>query len=116
MGTDENKLVKRKKSIFIKIKTFLFNLFEHKKEIAVEKDNEIKVQKDIALNIYKKLISNKLDVYEIPSEYLDVIKEFILKEIEIKKSRLNRLQTEININSYEIEHLIKEKNKYSSQQ
>ena len=42
MGKDENKLVKRKNSIFIKIKTFLFDLFEYKKEVAVEKENEIR--------------------------------------------------------------------------
>lgn len=116
MLKNENKLIKRESSIFIKIKTVLFNLFKQNKEDTYEKENEIKVKKNIALNIYQNLILNKLDVKEIPTEYLDIMKEFLLKEIELKKSRLNRLQTEININNYEIEHLIKEMNKYSQKQ
>ncbi len=115
MRKNENQLIKQENSIFIKIKTFLFNLFKRNDNKTIKKEEVLKPKKDIALDIYKKLISNKILVQDVPIEYLDIIKEFLLKEIELKKSKLNNLQTDIKIKSYEIEHLSKLKNTYSDE-
>ena len=67
-----------------------------------------------ALKIYNDLRSGKINIYQVPDDYLEVIKEFLTKEIQLKKNRLNSIKTEINETKYSIKSYEEKIKKYQA--
>lgn len=112
---EEFKLVVRKETIFTKIKNYIYRIFHkklRKQEIKNSDSKEENLDKNYALEIYKKLKAGEMNTEDIPNNYLNIIKEFLKKEIEMKRERLNSIQTEVNANNYTIKHYEEEKKKY----
>lgn len=121
-------LVPKKNGVITKIREKLFLLFHHKEredstgktidyissfntiDANTYKKNE--TEKRRILGIYEKFKKKQISVYEIPRQDLRLIKEIMLKEIEIKESKLDELQTEINMSMNNIKYFNNEIQKY----
>ena len=110
----DNKLIEKNNTIWSKIRNFLYEIFKSNKNIQTSniKKEKNNIKKESAFEIYKSLQNNKIRIEDIPNDYLDIITEFLIKEIEIKKSKLNKIKTEIGIILYNINLYKKEKHKY----
>lgn len=125
---NNNDLVPKKDGVITKIRKKLFLLFHHKeREYNADKTIDYKssfntidsnanqkkeTEKRRILDIYKKFKKRQISVYEIPRDDLRFIKEIMLKEIEIKESKLDELQTEINMSMNNIKYFNNEIQKY----
>ena len=121
-------LVPKKNGVITKIREKLFLLFHHKEredstgktidyissfntiDANTYKKNE--TEKRRILGIYEKFKKKQIPVYEIPRQDLRLIKEIMLKEIEIKESKLDELQTEISMSINNIKYFNDEIQKY----
>lgn len=114
MQVIDNKLIEKNNTIWSKIRNFLYEIFKSNKNIQTSniKKEKNNIKKESAFEIYKSLQNNKIRIEDIPNDYLDIITEFLIKEIEIKKSKLNKIKTEIGIILYNINLYKKEKHKY----
>ena len=120
-----NELIVRKESLLTKLRKLIYkflhrNSIKTKKGIQAEpiynlnKNNDININKENALKIYNDLRSGKINIYQVPDDYLEVIKEFLTKEIQLKKNRLNSIKTEINETKYSIKSYEEKIKKYQA--
>ena len=121
-------LVPKKDSVITKIREKLFLLFHHKERedragktidykssfntIDSNANQKNETEKRRILDIYENFKKKQISVYEIPRQDLRLIKEIMLKEIEIKESKLDELQTEINMSMNNIKYFNNEIQKY----
>lgn len=104
-------LMVRRESIFTKIKNFFYKLF-YKKSIELDTNvntqqyanlyGKTEINKEKSLKIYSDLKSGQIRTEDIPNDYLEVIKEFLMREIEIKENKLKSMQMDISENKYTI--------------
>ena len=120
-----NELIIRKESLLTKLRKFIYKFLhgnpkKTKKGIQKEpifnlnKNNDMNINKENAFKIYNALRSGKINIYQVPDDYLEVIKEFLTKEIQLKENRLNSLKTEINETKYSIKSYEEKIKKYQT--
>lgn len=106
---EDKQLIKFKENIITKIKIFIYKVFYKKERKVIPNltDNTPRnqIEKEKALNFYIQLKENKITINDIPIDYLDIIKEFFIKEIDIKTNKINQVETEIAIISYKINNI-----------
>lgn len=124
---EKNELIPKKDSIITKLKEKLYYMFHHddrkdgnaKKtanntNTTEEHDENYLNEKKRILDMYEKLKKNQISVYEIPRHDLRLIKEIMIKEIELKEEKINQLQTDINMSIRNIEYYTGELEKYQN--
>ena len=121
----DNELIIRKESLLTKLRKFIFkclhrnsiqtkNVEQAKNIHSLKRNNSISINKEKALKIYNDLRSGKTNIYQVSDDYLEIIKEFLTKEIQLKKTRLNSIKTEINEAKYSIKAYEEKINKHQA--
>ena len=60
--------------------------------------------------MYRDLKKGNINIYDIPSKDLNMIKEIISKEVELKEEKLDQIQTDINMSKNNIKYYEKKIN------
>ena len=120
-----NEIMINNDNIFSKIRRTIHNLFHKDKkqnkkteenniydDINKEYKSEYISEKERIFTLYEDMKKGNIDIYEIPSQDLNMIKELLLSEIDLKEKKLDEIQTDINRSKYNIECYKKEKSKY----
>lgn len=125
----ENKMIKPKKNNFFT--NFIFSIYsffnrkvkENSKKteqilsnIDEDKKNEDKEnyleEKHRIMQMYRDLKKGNITIYDIPSKDLNMIKEIISKEVELKEEKLDQIQTDINMSKNNIKYYEKKINNF----
>lgn len=122
-----NEIMINNDSIFSKIRNKLYMLFHknNKQNLIGEEINiddninkeykpEYISEKERIFTLYEEMKKGIIDIYEIPSQDLNMIKELLLSEINLKENKLDEIQTDINRSKYNIECYKREKKKYQN--
>lgn len=100
---NNNQLVKYKKSIFSKIKSFFKNLFS-KKQVTVPIQNEIiennknnyEENKRAFMDLYEKAKNGDIDLFSIDPDKMEKMCKLLEEEIKIKERNLQEIRNALN--------------------
>lgn len=87
----------------------LSNIAEDKKN--ADKENYLK-EKHRIMQMYRDLKKGNINIYDIPSKDLNMLKEIISKEVELKEEKLDQIQTDINMSKNNIKYYEKKINDF----